>query len=721
MTEFAWEPLYGSSLAVLIAGIAIIAVIAFVTPPTNDPRKRKWLIALRSFAALVLLVAAMRPSLIQTDNEPAPATLVIATDLSLSMTLPDGESGDRWSTQKDTLGELVSGISDLFDTLELSVVGYSDQADVIADASQEQGMESLANALDELAPDGDATDLAAALQGSIDAAGGRPLAGIVLIGDGTQVFRTSGTINNLAGNAQSSAEVLDSLGVPLWTIPTGPASSDAASRDLAVTNLADHFQLFAGNQFNLDFTIEAQGMAGQRVPVTVTWIRADGSEESSRARQVDFPNARSTVPLSISMPTPDPGVYRLKVETPSQNGEWVTSNNSQTAFVEVTDGGGRILVLEGAGRPEQTFLRRALREFPDLELDHVSIRTGPNWPLDLRAALQPGRYDIFILGDVHATALGEKQLQQIADNVAQGAGLVTLGGFQTYGSGGYANSPLAEALPVKMNASFQRGPVRGLMSPAERNARKPAQLTGPITVQLARNHPVVDLGGTDPAQVWSSLPKMTGANRFNGTHVRAGVQVLLQTPTEEPLLVVGGFGKGRVASLAFDESYRWWRFGKADAHRRFWRQLMLWLMSREETSGDRVIAEIDRRRFESDERPAFRARVQRLQTSGDATGNLLTLSASIIDNQGNTTPLESMATGSDVSSLSGAIPTLEPGFYELVVKTNQDSIEEDRVGIPGNPNQPRTVTSHCRPRLPPATFGNDIAARRRVIPARRGR
>ena len=54
MTRFALEPLYGSVWVVIVAAIAIVTVIAFVTPPTEDPKRRKWLIALRSFAALVL-------------------------------------------------------------------------------------------------------------------------------------------------------------------------------------------------------------------------------------------------------------------------------------------------------------------------------------------------------------------------------------------------------------------------------------------------------------------------------------------------------------------------------------------------------------------------------------------------------------------------------------------------------------------------------------------
>lgn len=669
MTHFALEPLYGSIWVLMLAAVAVVTVIALVTPPTDDPKRRKWLIGLRSAAGIVLLLAAMRPTLVRTDNQPAPATLVVAVDISKSMTLPDGDGSDRWTTQQSALTQLLDGIANLDQSLDVRLLTYDAQIHSVGEAQERRSIANLSASLADQQPTGDATDLGRAMQGAIDAAAGKPLAGVVMMGDGTQTATPDSSAGGVA--ARRSAEVLDALGVPLWTVPIGPLNSDGSARDIAVSSLPDSYQLFAGNQFDVSFTVQANGLANMQVPISISWISSDGTKTEAKSRTIDPSRASETVSMSISMKAPDPGLYRLQVSATAQPGEWVTSNNAQTAFVEVREGGGRILILEGAGRPEQTFLRRALSRFPDLQLNYAPIRGDRNWPVSLESALKPGRYDIFVIGDLDANAIGESQLKQIADRVSEGAGLITLGGFQTYGTGGYADGPLAGVLPIKMDTTRRRQPTRGVLTSTEKDSRAAGHLQGPVQVMIAKNHPIIDLGGQNPASVWNSLPHLTGANQFVGAKVATGIQVILQTPDESPLLVIGGYGRGRVASLAIDETYRWWRAGKVDAHVRFWRQLMLWLMSREDSSGDSIVAEIDLRRFEGDQMPEFHARLQSVTESRED----LTLSASVIDSAGQETPLEITATAGGTPKISGRLSKMDPGFYHLVVRANDESIE----------------------------------------------
>ncbi len=206
--------------------------------------------------------------------------------------------------------------------------------------------------------------------------------------------------------------------------------------------------------------------------------------------------------LSVSVVAPPPGTYRLIVEAETQDGELVTTNNLQTAFVDVREGGGRILYLEGEQRLEQTFLRRSLRRFPDLDLTTKWIPkdTSGTWPEDLGDWFQPGKFDIYIIGDLDARALGDAQLQELANAVSNGAGLVTLGGFQAYGAGGYASSPLANVIPIDMDSSRRR------TVDANRPDNPTDQLAGPLPIRLARSHPITDLGGEDPALIWQQLP-----------------------------------------------------------------------------------------------------------------------------------------------------------------------------------------------------------------------
>ena len=110
MTSFAFEPIYGSLLLTMAVAAVTVGVILAVTPPTENPMRRRWLISLRLLAAVTLLLAAFRPALFRTDNQLAEAALVIAVDTSRSMTLPDGDGNTRWETQTEIWRSLADSI-----------------------------------------------------------------------------------------------------------------------------------------------------------------------------------------------------------------------------------------------------------------------------------------------------------------------------------------------------------------------------------------------------------------------------------------------------------------------------------------------------------------------------------------------------------------------------------------------------------------------------------
>ena len=378
------------------------------------------------------------------------------------MTLPDGDGGTRWTTQNEAWKQLATGIEGLDPSLVVRLLEYDSAARKLPSVG--------VDALDRESPDGELTDLSAAALASIQAAEGQPIAGVVLMGDGTQTARLEGT------GAQRVVETLNSLGVPLWTVPIGPAGGASASRDAAVDSLQESYRLFAGNKIEIDFQVMTRGLSGVDVPVRLSWIDADGKTTEIASRRLAPGKSSDVIAVSIPVVSPDPGTYRLKVEVDPQEGELVTANNVQVSFVDVREGGGRILYLEGEAREEQAFLRRSLRRSPDFDLTYQWIPedTAANWPYDLRDWLQPGKFDIYILGDLDSAAIGKSQLDQLTETISQGAGLITLGGYNAYGGGGYASTSLAETIPVQMRD------------------QRDEQISGPLSVRLARNHPVTD-------------------------------------------------------------------------------------------------------------------------------------------------------------------------------------------------------------------------------------
>lgn len=644
MMRVAVEPMFDSLAVLLVIVVVLLAVplLVHIHGDELDRRRRRLLVGLRLAAAVLLLLAVVRPTLLATDTEPAQATLAVLLDQSRSMTLSAEQGTSRWAVQLDLWRSLAPALDEMDESLDVRVLGYEAHATELSQAALR------ALSADDM-PEGTATDLAAALEGGLRAAAGQPLAGVILIGDGVHHPRRDhqGDAATRAADPQSAARTLASLDVPLWTIPVGPPGDLDQVRDVSVEELPESFGVFAGNEFTVDFVIRSRALQGVELPVRV-WL-VDETDQQSRQevaiRRVTPAATPDATAMSIPVVVDEPGSYRLEVAVAPQDGETLTTNNAQFAFLDVRPGGGRILYLEGKPRPEQTFLRRSLRRFPDLELNYrwLAESGAASWPIDLGSVLDVGSHDIYIIGDLPAAAFGDEQLERLAEAVDAGSGLILLGGLSALDAGGYDGSPLAPVIPVQLgNASDQ--------------------VDGPIVPRLTGPHPITTLDPSDQSlraqqAAWEGLPPLLGANRLGPPRVAPGVRVLLETADEDPLLVIGEYGGGRVAAFAGDTTWRWWRQGEDHAHRRFWRQLMLWLIDRDDDDAAQLLVELDQRRVRPGDTVGWHVswsggqqRLPEVQV-GSADGQWRSLDPDVAD--------------VEASRLTGTLPELEPGFYRL--------------------------------------------------------
>jgi uncharacterized membrane protein len=177
------------------------------------------------------------------------------------------------------------------------------------------------------------------------------------------------------------------------------------------------------------------------------------------------------------------------------------------------------------------------------------------------------KFDVVVLSDIPADSLllphavfvkGERRpnrLRSLTKFVEQGGGLLMIGGFMSFagfeGRGRYAATPLAEALPVEISHHDDRNEEPEGVNPA-----------------IVKDHPILNGISRD----W---PYFLGYNRFKA---KPGSEVIL-TAGNDPFLVVGTYGEGRVAAFASDCSPHWgspefmaWRH-----YPTFWSQLAAWL------------------------------------------------------------------------------------------------------------------------------------------------
>jgi hypothetical protein len=164
-------------------------------------------------------------------------------------------------------------------------------------------------------------------------------------------------------------------------------------------------------------------------------------------------------------------VRRAPVPVPRsrEDGERVLENNEQEALIHVRDGREKILYFEGEPRFEVRFLRRAVAA--DSNLQVVTLQRTADGEVHAAGRGQRGRtvqrlpdhaeelfsYRALILGSIEASHFTHEQLRMIAEFVSErGGGLLMLGGRHAFAEGGYAGTPVAEALPVTLDAQFSR-------------------------------------------------------------------------------------------------------------------------------------------------------------------------------------------------------------------------------------------------------------------------
>ncbi|HJS08809.1 MAG TPA: glutamine amidotransferase, partial [Pirellulales bacterium] len=163
---------------------------------------------------------------------------------------------------------------------------------------------------------------------------------------------------------------------------------------------------------------------------------------------------------------------------------------------------------------------------------------------------------------------------------------------------------------------------------------------------------------------WQQLPPLDGANLFERGQLKRNAQVLAEAddPQRHPLLVAGQSGDGRTLAFAGDSTWRWPMAGFADAHRRFWRQCVLWLAKKDEETAGRVWIRLAGRRAMRGTRVEFAVGAE------DAKGEPIDAATfEVVVEKPDGSKAQVRATKSDAEWVATFRETTEPGDYKIVV------------------------------------------------------
>jgi len=590
-SEWFLNPVGGYGVTFGLAVLLIVLLTLLGLPRARLTSRRRWiLLGLRLGVIALALFAMLRPTLVYTTTKARSATLAVLIDRSRSMLVADSVGGrTRWEMLRTAVGDAVPALEELSENVELKLYTFDS---AVQPLELERGRLDLGET-----PTGEQTAIGAALDDVLRREAGKRLIGVVLLSDGAQRAYAPRDIA-----PQGPARRLADLGFPLYTLPFGQARGLGQARDVVLADLAVNPTVYVKNELAARATARIEGFGNQPVPVQLLFEGPGGKMQVVASQELAGGEGGASLPIDLTTVPEVPGEYKLTVQVPAQPGELVTTNNALSTFVTVLKGGVNVLYLEGALRVDQVYLRRSLDASQDIKVDFVRLdpRDQNARPVDLLQRIQPGKYDVYVIGDVDASQFKPEELAALAGVVRDGAGLVMLGGFHTFGPGGYSETPLADLLPVKTDPRERQRLGEPL--------RADVQLSGPLKIQptkpIGERHYLTDLADGDRAAAWAKLPPLEGANKLGAP--KPGAQVLATAGDTAPLLVIGEAG-GRVAAFGGDTTWRWWMEGFAPQHKRFWRQMILWLARKDELTDGDVWVKLANRRFERGSRVEFTA------------------------------------------------------------------------------------------------------------------
>jgi len=544
--------------ALAVGGVVAAAgVVTYARASGKASRAERGVMAgLRLGAMGVLLLCLLQPALLLTSVVPQRNFVGILVDDSRSMGLADASGRTRADWIRESLGpegsELLDALSERF---ALRFFRFS-------------GETSRVTSVDELTFEGTRTDLGAALEHAREELSAVPLSGLVVFTDG----------GDNAGTPLARTLVpLQAASVPVYAVGLG---DDAVTPDVQIDRVEGPRSVLRGTSLVVDAVVTGRGMSGRTVPLVV--------EDQSRilaTQDVTLPGGGEPAVVRVRFELAEPGLRRIRFRVPPQEGERVDRNNERTLLVDVRGGREKILYFEGEPRWELKFLRRAVADDDNLQLV-VLARTAENkfmrMEVDDSLELASGfprtrdelfRYRALVLGSVEASFFTHDQLAMIADFVSQrGGGLLVLGGRSALAEGGYAGTPVEDALPVLLE------------EPAD-----PATAFVEVHVQptpAGLHHVATQIlpGAADPRERWDSLPTLTTVNRIE--RVKPGATVLLDgvtgDGTRRVALAHHRFGRGKALVLPVQDSWIWQMHADIAlddlTHETFWRQLLRWLV-----------------------------------------------------------------------------------------------------------------------------------------------
>jgi uncharacterized membrane protein len=601
--------------------------------------KKVFLFLLRVAAFALLLIILLRPELEFKKSHSLKNHIAVLLDNSKSLSI---KTFPKEVPRIDLIKKTLESNKNYFDQLKKDF-----QVDTYFVSDE---IEKVSSQLEDYQAHRPYTDFRRVLEELNKVYENKSLQGVFLFSDGADLAQEPGEI---------SPGILKSLARVNGPVHTLQAGSNDQFRDLALESVSAPDFGFVQQPVRLSLTVFSSALGNRNVPLV---LKEDDRILVSKIVEIREDQNKYKVDLQFTPRKIGKHIYTLNL--PRFAEESILTNNQKEFEVDVARDRIRILHLNGRPSWDSRYLREVLANNPRVDLlsffilrnlgDDVVAPTSElsliPFPSNLLFDDYLSSFDLIIFQNFkYEPFIDKKYLLNIRKYVEQGGAFLMVGGELSFQGGSYSRTPIEDILPV----NFKDVETRFI----DKEFR-------PTISDDFSNHPILrlekDLQLNE--EVWSALPPLHGTNL--GLVADKEAYVLLSNESESPILVAGGFGKGRTALLATDSVWSW-GFGNTGGgsryFHRFWNNVIDWLIAEPKTR--RLQLESDKERYREEEQVLIKFKLlkENYQPATNITGKLTLSSRSgeVIIKELNT------------DELGGQVFPFLPeqaGFYEAVIE-----------------------------------------------------
>jgi uncharacterized membrane protein len=422
-------------LLLLVPMVALVVIIGRKSLSGMAGWSRRFSLVVRIIVVTLIVCALADPKWRLTSK-----TVNVTAILDVSRSMPD-KSQEKARQYLDLAGK------DAERDDQLAIVSAGRDAIVVERAGR-------IKTLDIKSPGGqDATNLGDAVRLSMAVAPGDAANRMVLISDGNE------TVPGLI----DAAKAAQAAKIPIDVLPV----RYVRDKEVIVDKLIAPATARQGEVVQLRIALTSTHTTSGRLTLLLngTPVKLDDSSSDGSAK-VDLSPGLNIQSVPVALPGTGPMKFDVVFE-PVTGGDTLLENNKASG-VTFVGGEGRVLILANARQPQEADQLKRVLEQSSIKANFRSASEA--WS----SITELGSYEAVVLVNTPASDFSVAQQEELVAYVHElGGGLIMIGGDESFGAGGWIGSPLAEALPIKLDPPQKRQMPKGALVMAMHSCEVP--------------------------------------------------------------------------------------------------------------------------------------------------------------------------------------------------------------------------------------------------------